>query len=38
MKLYRWLEDETAALWGYSIPRAGEQQASALALEFLGFV
>ncbi len=28
MKLFRWLEDETAALWGYTIPRDGEAHAA----------
>lgn len=29
MSLYRWLEDETVAVWGYPIPRAGELAAEA---------
>lgn len=29
--LYRWLEDETAAHWGYAIPRESEQQAARAA-------
>jgi aminoglycoside 6-adenylyltransferase len=28
MHLYRWLEDETAAKWGYSLPLEGERQAA----------
>jgi aminoglycoside 6-adenylyltransferase len=28
MKLYRWLEDETAARWGYACPLEGERQAA----------
>jgi site-specific recombinase XerD len=28
MHLYRWLEDETAAKWGYSLPLEGEKQAA----------
>lgn len=31
MDLYRWLEDETAAHWGYAIPRESEQQAARAA-------
>lgn len=27
MSLYRWLEDETATVWGYAVPRSGEEQA-----------
>lgn len=30
MNLYRWLEDETAARWGYLCPRKGEEQAASL--------
>jgi aminoglycoside 6-adenylyltransferase len=35
MDLFRWLEDETAASWGYSIPREGEQETAAAALRLL---
>lgn len=28
MRLYRWLEDETAARWGYAPPREGERRAA----------
>ncbi len=29
MELFRWLEDETCARWGYTVPRVGELQAQA---------
>ncbi|MBL8096252.1 MAG: hypothetical protein JNL73_18895, partial [Anaerolineales bacterium] len=29
MELFRWLEDETSARWGYSVPRVGELQTQA---------
>lgn len=35
MELYRWLEDETAVAWGYTPPRAGEEQAAALTNQLL---
>jgi aminoglycoside 6-adenylyltransferase len=35
MSLYRWLEDETAASWGYACPTAGEQQTAALSIKLL---
>jgi aminoglycoside 6-adenylyltransferase len=35
MSLYRWLEDETALAWGYSVPREGEEEASRLARALL---
>jgi hypothetical protein len=35
MELYRWLEDETALAWGFSVPREGEDQAARLARELL---
>jgi aminoglycoside 6-adenylyltransferase len=35
MDLYRWLEDETTAKWGISIPREGEQQAAAATLKLI---
>jgi aminoglycoside 6-adenylyltransferase len=35
MHLFRWLEDETAAAWGYSIPFEGEREAAAAALRLL---
>jgi len=35
MNLYRWLEDETAARLGYSIPREGEQRTAKAALGIL---
>lgn len=38
MDLFRWLEDETAAAWGYSVPREGEQEAAAAALRLLASV
>lgn len=31
MALYRWLEDEAALAWGYSVPREGEDEAAKLA-------
>jgi aminoglycoside 6-adenylyltransferase len=31
MRLYRWLEDETARAWGYQPPVAGENQAAEMA-------
>lgn len=35
MDLYRWLEDETAAIWGYTCPVEGEYQAAELTLRLL---
>ncbi len=35
MDLYRRLEDETAAIWGYSIPLEGEHEAAQKTLELL---
>jgi len=35
MHLYRWLEDETAAKWGYSLPLDGERQAASLTDQLL---
>ncbi len=35
MELYRWLEDETAARWGYACPVEGERHAEALTLRLL---
>ncbi len=35
MDLYRWLEDETSRLWGYSIPQEGEEKAAQKTLELL---
>jgi aminoglycoside 6-adenylyltransferase len=35
MDLYRWLEDETAARWGYPCPREGEQAATTTTLKLL---
>jgi hypothetical protein len=35
MDLYRWLEDETANHWGYSIPLEGERQAGDAARQLL---
>ena len=35
MDLFRWLEGEAAAAWGYSIPFKGEQEAAAAALRLL---
>lgn len=35
MDLYRWLEDEAAAAWGYRCPVEAERQAGALALQLL---
>jgi aminoglycoside 6-adenylyltransferase len=35
MDLYRWLEDETAAAWGYTPERAGEQHAAEKTLDLL---
>ncbi len=35
MDLYRWLEDETAERWGYSIPSEGERLAARKTLEVL---
>jgi aminoglycoside 6-adenylyltransferase len=35
MKLYRWLEDETAECWGYARPLEGEKQAATLTLQLL---
>ena len=35
MTLYRWLEDETAAQWGYSPPGEGERQAALTAMHLL---
>jgi aminoglycoside 6-adenylyltransferase len=35
MDLYRWLEDETAARWNYSIPLEGERRVAETALGFL---
>lgn len=35
MELYRWLEDETALAWGFSVPRQGEDEAAKLARELL---
>jgi aminoglycoside 6-adenylyltransferase len=35
MDLYRWLEDETAAAWGYIPNRAGERHAAQMTLDLL---
>lgn len=35
MKLFRWLEDETAALWSFSIPIDEEKQTAKTALQML---
>jgi len=35
MDLYRWLEDETAACWGYACPTEGEHQAAALTMKLI---
>jgi len=35
MDLYRWLEDETAQRWGYSIPLEGEKKAAQKTLELI---
>ena len=35
MGLFRWLEDETATSWGYSIPIEGEQQTATTVLRLL---
>jgi aminoglycoside 6-adenylyltransferase len=35
MELYRWLEDETSARWGYTPPVEGEQRAAATAWRLL---
>lgn len=35
MQLYRWLEDETAARWGYRSPSEGERLAAEAALNLL---
>jgi hypothetical protein len=35
MKVYRWLEDETADRWGYTSPIEGEQQAAAHAIKLI---
>ena len=35
MHLYRWLEDETAAKCGYSLPLEGERQAASLTDQLL---
>jgi len=35
MDVFRWLEDETAARWGYSCPVEGEQEAARKTLELL---
>jgi len=37
MDLYRWLEDETASIWGYRSPSEGEQQAVAETLHLLAY-
>lgn len=36
MHLYRWLEDETAAAWGYTPEREGERHAAQMTLDTLG--
>jgi aminoglycoside 6-adenylyltransferase len=36
MELFRWLEDETAAAWGYAPQRVGEKRAAKKAREVLG--
>jgi aminoglycoside 6-adenylyltransferase len=35
MGLYRWLEDETALTWGYTVPREGEDEAGRLTWALL---
>lgn len=35
MELYRWLEDETAGIWGYHVPVEGETSAAEAALRLL---
>lgn len=35
MELFRWLEDETALAWGYTVPSEGEEQAANLTRELL---
>ncbi len=35
MDLYRWLQDETAAAWGYTCPNEGEHRAAALAIQLI---
>ena len=35
MDLYRWLEDETCARWGYTIPVDGERQAIDITMRLL---
>jgi aminoglycoside 6-adenylyltransferase len=37
MDLFRWLEDETAAAWGYSLQDEGEQQAAAITRHLLEY-
>lgn len=38
MNLYRWLENETAAIWGYSVPIEGERMAAEKTVQMLWHV